>query len=134
MAQIIFETFGAKNYTSYPGLTLQLYASGKTSGIVYDFGHKRTQISGILEGYLVKPMTKSYRFGSFDLENQLFSLFQKKGISFENFENYNFILNDIKNKSCFVAPDYPSFLDLMKKKEQPSKYELPDGNIIELGK
>lgn len=52
--QFFFETIGSPYFQSVNSQLLQLYASGKTTGIVINMGHERHSAVSILEGQLLQ--------------------------------------------------------------------------------
>ena len=138
LAERLFEIFCFnKIYICNPSI-LNLYASGKFSGISIDLGFDTIRICPILEGIAIKDAIIKYNYGGNDLTEFMYLLAKKIDLS-------SYIINkiegnspnilttiggltfqDIKEKVCYCASDLKEDL----KKAESYKYELPDGTYI----
>lgn len=120
--EIMFETFNFKGLNLlYPTL-LSLFSLGKFRGMSLDLGYGTSQFSPIFDGYVISDNIERVNIGGKDITKYLGKLLNKN--SKEKIPKY--IVNDIKEKSCYIALNYENELKSVK----PFDYELPDGNHI----
>ena len=122
IAEIMFETFNFKGlYLAYPTI-LSLYAAGKLTGMSLDLGYGTSQFSPIFDGYIIQDNVERVNIGGKDITKYLGKLLNKN--LKEKIPKY--MVNNIKEKSCYIALDYEYEL----KSVEPFDYELPDGTHI----
>ena len=130
MIQIMFDTFNVPSF--YVGIqaVLSLYSSGRTTGIVFDAGDGVSHTVPIYEGYSLPHAIKRLNLAGRDLTSWLQKLLTERGHEFSTTAEKE-IVRDIKEKLCYVALDYDK--ELEKLNEIEKNYELPDGNVIQIG-
>ena len=133
MTQIHFETFNVPNLYVQIQAVLSLYASGRTTGCVFDSGDGVSHTVPIYEGYALPHAIKRLDLAGRDLTAWMMLLLQEKGFAFTTTAERE-IVRDIKEKLSYCALDYDAELagaggnaDLEK------EYELPDGQVIKVG-
>ena len=104
--------------------SLSLFASGKTTGIVIECGEGISHVVPIYEGYVLPHAILSLDVAGRDLTDYLMNLLVERGYSFTGITSEREIVQDIKEKLCFVAlePEQLPYAEL--------PYELPDSRSI----
>jgi actin, other eukaryote len=133
MIQIMFESFGVPQVYVSIQAVLALYASGRTTGCILDSGDGVTHTVPIFEGYILPHAVKRLDLAGRDLTDYMMKILTERGHTFVNSAERE-IVRDIKEQLAYVALDYDAE---MKKSVETSAvertFELPDGNVINVG-
>lgn len=133
MTQIMFETFNVPAMYVATQQVLDLYASGRTTGIVVSLGDGASYVVPIYKGYAMAHAVQRFDLAGRDLTNYLMKILTERGHSFTTPAERD-IVDDIKENLTYIAPD---FEDELKKAETSSdlerNYVLPDGNAVTIG-
>ncbi|XP_071166900.1 actin CyI, cytoplasmic-like [Mytilus edulis] len=135
MTEFFFESLNVPAfYVAIPAV-LSLYASGRTTGIVFDSGVGVSHAVPIYGGYAIPHTIKRSELAGRDLTAYLQRILPEK-------THYDFasqymeaIASDIKEKMCYVCLDFEQEMDTSVKSSSLEKsYELPDGDVLTIGK
>lgn len=130
MAQIMFESFNASAFYLEIQAVLSLYASGRTTGVVLDIKNNRMDPVPVYEGHAVRPALLRMDLGGEDLTDFLLRMLSKRGYHINPEERE--MVEDIKEKFCYVAPDFVKEMAAATPSSLEKQYELPDGQMITL--
>eukprot|EP01053_Blabericola_migrator_P006666 Blabericola_migrator_1__6665@NODE_3364_length_1829_cov_229_733258_g458_i1_p1_GENE_NODE_3364_length_1829_cov_229_733258_g458_i1NODE_3364_length_1829_cov_229_733258_g458_i1_p1_ORF_typecomplete_len380_score66_92Actin/PF00022_19/7_3e121MreB_Mbl/PF06723_13/1_5e08_NODE_3364_length_1829_cov_229_733258_g458_i11401279 len=137
MVRMMFDTFGSPGVYVAIQAVLSLYASGRTTGIVLDAGDGVSHTVPIYEGFSMPTSIQRLDLAGRDLTATMQNLLTLAGYSFVTSAEFE-IVRDIKEKFCYVADDFEAECERLQTAEGAEDiirpYELPDGNIIEVGR
>ena len=130
MMEIMFETFNVPALYTQISAVLALFATGRTTGVVFDSGHGRSHIVSIYEGYAVRHSILYLDIGGRDLTESLARKLEERGYWIPDLE----AVDEIKRKLCRVAVDFnQEVANVSQTSSMEETYELPDGCIVTVG-
>lgn len=136
-AQLLFETFNVPAiYTSIQAV-LSLYASGRTTGVVLDAGDGVSHAVPVYEGFAMPNSIRRIDVAGRDVTEHMQLLFRKSGLVLHTSAEKE-IVRDIKEKTCYVAPDpKKEEREWIQHNGRPEgklvEYALPDGKKVKVG-
>lgn len=130
MTQILFETFNVPAMYVQIQAVLSLYATGRTTGLVFDAGDGVSHTVPIYEGYSLPHAVGRLDIAGRDLTEYLAKLLMERGYTFTTSAERE-VVRDMKEKLCFISEDFEADMKASENSSQFEKqYELPDGQVI----
>jgi actin-related protein len=132
MTQIVFETFDAP--ALYLGIQqcLALQASGRTTGLVVDFGVEVTDIVPVYKGFSLQNGIIDLNYAGDSITEQLCIFLVRRGYQLST-DAAQEVVRRFKENLCYVALDYEQeFLTPSYNPQLDSSFELPDGQILDI--
>jgi len=133
MTEIFFDTFQVPAFYVSVQAVLSLYASGRTTGLVYDSGDGVTHTVPVFDGFSLKHAVKRMNLAGRELTTYFGDILNESGISLTSSAEAD-IVKDMKEKKCYVALDYEEEMNAFANdKSKETSYELPDGTTVAFG-
>jgi len=135
MTQTMFEIFRIPKFYVGISAVMSLYASGLTTGLVFESGDGATSTVPIYEGCVIpSPAVTCMNLGGRDVTEYLEEGMQERGYWFKTSSEKDIVKN-IKEQFTYVAFNYEE--ELKKEEETPNEiqttYQMPDGKEITIG-
>lgn len=133
MTQIMFEKFNCPAFYVDIQSKLSLFASGRTSGIVFESGDGLSIIVPISEGYSVSKAVKKHDVAGGDLTDYLMRILRERNYKFTTTAERE-IVRELKEELCYVALDFKQEIATTASSPTLEKtFNLPDGQEIKIG-
>ncbi|XP_046860409.1 actin-100-like [Xenia sp. Carnegie-2017] len=133
IVQLLFETYHVPSMYSSSQASLALFATGRTTGVVYDCGYGKCHSVPVYEGYPFPHATFTTEFAGDELTMCLSRMLKDRGINVECNTSIS-IAEDIKRRLCYVVMDYDNERRAYNFGERKdTSYMLPDGKMIQIG-
>ncbi|KAG8818361.1 actin [Serendipita sp. 399] len=127
--EIMFESFNPPAFYLANQAVLSLYGSGRTTGIVLDSGEDITHVVPIYEGSPIVHAINQVCMGGRHLTEYLAEALKDRA-DLSSLMYANAVIQDVKEKLCYVALDPTWEKQSMETNSIKKVYELPDGNVI----
>jgi len=131
----MFEKLNVPAFYVNDSAVLSLYASGRTTGVALESGAGVSVVRPVdSDGYAVPHATQRLDLAGRELTSYLMKMLTKCGYSFTTTADHE-IVRDIKEKLCYAALDFEQEMTTAASSSALAKsYELPDGQVITIGK
>jgi actin-related protein len=106
MAQVMFEEFGIPSLCIKMDATLTLTATGRSTGVVLDSGYNVTHFVPIYNGIPIKDAIQRWNVGGEQVNQSLSIIFSEKPYCYSFTVSQRPLVDDIKEKHCFVSVDF----------------------------
>ena len=133
VTELAFETFKVPLFYLAPSapLILGAAAAGRSAGLVVDVGENIIRTIPVYEGYSLPHAVMKFDFGSRSFTEYLSKLIAEKGVSLTPFGTKE--VREMKEKLAYLAQDYEQEQETFGV-SQEKRYELPNGDVITLGR
>ena len=134
LAQLAFERFNVAGLFVADAPVLALYAVGKTSGVVVDAGHDKTDVACVVDGTTVGASCRRVPVGGAALEAVLARRLQEKGVGGER-AGWPGALRRTVQACLTVLPSRDDWTALAARADGGGKstaHTLPDGTVVEV--
>jgi len=134
MLQKMFEKYQFQGVYVAIQAILTLYAQGLLTGVVMDSGDGVTHIVPVFEGFSLPHLTQRIDVAGREVTRYLIKLLLLRGYAFNRTADFETV-RMIKEKLCYVGYDLKLENQLSNDTTVlVSKYKLPDGRIIRIGR
>ncbi|XP_028996523.1 uncharacterized protein LOC114849351 [Betta splendens] len=132
MVEIMFECFSVPfSYVAMQAV-LALYASGRSTGVVFDSGDGVSHSVPVFEGYCLPHAVQRFPLAGADVTMQLKKLLQEQGVCMRTTAEME-IVREMKETCCCVALDYEAERTGGGRSCPEVYYTMPDGQVVTLG-
>ena len=131
--EIMMEKFEVGGFMVTSSALLALYSNGRDSGVVVESGAGVTTALPIQDSCVIAHAVQRCDMGGRDVTDHLVGMLKRRGYSFATQSEWD-LVNKMKEKMCFVAPDVEWSNEKLNNGEYEAKsFQLPDGSSIILG-
>lgn len=148
ITEICFEQFSVPAFYLCLKEVCSLYASGRTTGHIINFGEEYINFLNIYEGYALPNNFHQSLFGGKQITSYLMKLLKEKisnlnkindlGVSEDNNSKNGKLMfdymNEMKEKLAYVTMDFEKEKKEFEKGGKLIEYNLPDGNVLKVGR
>ena len=131
MAQVFFETFNVPSIFINSQAAFSMYAGGQSSGISVDSGHSTTRVIYVYQGWAMPSTQTVDTIAGTLVSRQLEDLLKQKPAFRDGLPSG--VLQHIKERLCYTSLDFQTD-DRQYSHTMEESFELPDGQVIKLGK
>lgn len=129
----LFEAFSVPELAIVPSGVCALYASGRTTGLVLDSGEGVTHVTPVFDSFVVQSAANRLNNGGRQVTDHMKTIMFERGLNFTTPQD-ELLVRKLKEETCFVALDYEAELKMPNEEALLAKFDLPDGQTIEIGK
>jgi len=132
LADILFRSFKVGSVGMANASILSLFSTGRTTGVVVDSGEGVTSTLPVFEGFALSHSFRQMDIAGSDITSYLKKVLVERGLKFD--ESNTDVVRDIKEKLCLVRSRGESKQNENKSADEDVVYELPDGQVIKVGR
>lgn len=126
----MFEQFNVNKFYLQKQAVLSLFASGRTTGTVVDWGYDISHTVPIYEGFALPHAISEFNIAGKELTEYLKQQLVQKGFEYASSSNNMDVVNEIKENKCYVAQDFDAeHKNALDHDTNHVVYSLPKGNI-----
>lgn len=133
LAMLMFEHFKVKSFALMNTAVLSLFSTGATTGLVAEVGEGVSYTVPVFEGYALPHALYNIDVSGQEITNKLIEELKNGGdpVTGDMYES----IRTAKEEMCHVAMDFNEEIQLREDHldTEQRKYELPSGDVIELG-
>ncbi|XP_071507603.1 actin-1-like [Diadema antillarum] len=130
MLSTLFEKFNVPAMYVSIQAVLSLYASGRTSGVVFDSGAGVTHTVPVYEGYCLPHAVGRFDVAGRDLTQYLAKILTERGHFFTSSAEQE-VVREVKERLCYVAMDFDTEMERSSRDIKcETHYVLPDGEHL----
>ncbi|KAA0193717.1 Actin alpha skeletal muscle [Fasciolopsis buskii] len=131
IAEMAFEKFSIPAIYFACQSVLSLYAVGLSTGLSVDIGTAITNVTPVVESYVLTESTKRHTIGGMDVTNFLQRLLVSANPKVARFINAD-VTRYFKEQLCYLTLDSTTETPLYSQ-SQPVRYQTPDGQLVSIG-
>ncbi len=139
LCQLLFEQFNVEGLFAHDSAVLSLYAVGKYSGLVLDFGHGKLDVAAVMDGATNTAATRRFLWAGQDQNARLAALLRERGVALADPRR----LRDLKHlcaRAAETAAEYEQLVaagagagtSAAAAAAGEQSYALPDGQEVRL--
>jgi len=131
VADVMFEKFKVRSLAIFNTAVLSLFSTGRTRGLVVESGEGLTHAVPVFEGYAIPHAIFKMETAGQDITAKLQEMMAVQGCAYSQHPR---VMQSMKEKLCSIALFYDHAMKHPDPADEESKsFELPDGNIIQVG-
>jgi actin len=132
LTKILFETFSLPSIYMVVDSTLSLYCSGKTTGVILSSGDGVSSVVPIYNGHPIQHTILRSEYAGSDLTTRMTKILSQMGYTKDADKILTQkVVREVKENMAEVSLDYNN---VEKMTDFGKSYELPDGQVISMGK
>eukprot|EP00066_Takifugu_rubripes_P027500 XP_011616766.1 PREDICTED: uncharacterized protein LOC101074536 isoform X1 [Takifugu rubripes] len=129
MVEIMFECFNVPFTYVAMQAVLSLYASGRSTGVVFDSGDGVSHSVPVFDGHYLPHAVQRFPLAGVDVTLHLIKLLQEQGVCMRTTAEVE-IVREMKEKCCRVALNYEAELCAGGSSCREMHFTMPDGQIV----
>lgn len=133
LIETAFEKLHVRSVFGAPAPELVMTGFKKRTGVVIDLGTGVTNVVPVIDGRAVLPAANSLLIGSNDIVDTLMKLLDQRGYCFTTISEREIVREIVEKRSHVALSFAESSKEFVDGKGTDVDFELPDGQILQLG-